>query len=145
MAKNKVIYNGETLIDLTNDTVTADSLLEGYTAHGADGQLINGAAKSGTSFEVCKFYMTIVNLSNNVTFYYTKVVDGELVPSYYYGAQPVVVDNVLVDSLVVVEGTTGYEVYLTLINCELLYESKKATAVKLTASAGEQAAFVFHP
>lgn len=42
MAKNKVIYNGETLIDLTNDTVTVDSLLEGYTAHNAAGAAIIG-------------------------------------------------------------------------------------------------------
>lgn len=33
MAISKVIYGGETLIDLTADTVTADKLLVGYTAH----------------------------------------------------------------------------------------------------------------
>lgn len=43
MAISKVIYGGNTLIDLTNDTVTADKLLIGYTAHGADGEKINGA------------------------------------------------------------------------------------------------------
>lgn len=49
MAKNKVIYNGETLIDLTNDTVTADSLLEGYTAHNAAGAEIIGTLVLPTS------------------------------------------------------------------------------------------------
>lgn len=45
MAKSisKVIYNGNTLMDLTQDTVVADKLLSGYTAHGADGEVINGA------------------------------------------------------------------------------------------------------
>lgn len=44
MAKvSKVIYGGQTLIDLTNDTITADKLLEGYTAHGADGEVITGS------------------------------------------------------------------------------------------------------
>ena len=43
MAISKVIYGGETLIDLTADTITADKLLKGSTAHGADGEVINGA------------------------------------------------------------------------------------------------------
>ena len=43
MAKvSKVIYGGETLIDLTADTVRADKLLVGYAAHGADGEAITG-------------------------------------------------------------------------------------------------------
>lgn len=39
---NKVVYDGDTLIDLTDDTVTADSLLEGVTAHDASGAVITG-------------------------------------------------------------------------------------------------------
>ena len=43
MAKiSKVVYGGQTLIDLTSDTIKDDKLLQGYTAHGADGELING-------------------------------------------------------------------------------------------------------
>lgn len=42
MAYSKVIYGGKTLIDLTSDTVTADKLLTGITAHGADGELVTG-------------------------------------------------------------------------------------------------------
>lgn len=42
MAVSKVIYGGNVLIDLTGDTVTADKLLAGYKAHGADGEAING-------------------------------------------------------------------------------------------------------
>lgn len=37
MAINKVIYGGETLIDLTGDTVTADKILSGFTAHAKEG------------------------------------------------------------------------------------------------------------
>ena len=40
------LNNGETLIDLTNDTITADKLASGYTAHGADGEQIIGTAAS---------------------------------------------------------------------------------------------------
>lgn len=43
MAISKVVYGGNTLIDLTADTVTKDKILAGYTAHGADGELITGA------------------------------------------------------------------------------------------------------
>lgn len=45
MAISKVIYGGDTLIDLTADTVKADKLLKGFTAHGADGEVINGACE----------------------------------------------------------------------------------------------------
>ena len=40
---NKVIYGGNTLIDLTSDTVTADKILSGYTAHAASGAPIAGS------------------------------------------------------------------------------------------------------
>lgn len=42
MAISKVVYGGNTLIDLTADTIKADKLLKGYTAHGADGEPVNG-------------------------------------------------------------------------------------------------------
>lgn len=43
MAINKVNYNGRTLIDLTEDTVTSETLLEGQTAHDRSGQAITGS------------------------------------------------------------------------------------------------------
>ena len=42
MAVSKVIFGGETIIDLTGDTIKANKLLTGYKAHGADGEIING-------------------------------------------------------------------------------------------------------
>ena len=39
---NKVIVNGVTKIDLTQDSVAADKLLSGYTAHGRDGAPVTG-------------------------------------------------------------------------------------------------------
>ena len=42
-AISKVVFGGNTLIDLTQDTVVADKLLQGYTAHGADGNVVTGA------------------------------------------------------------------------------------------------------
>lgn len=42
MGISKVDFAGETLIDLTSDTVTPENLLEGITAHDATGALITG-------------------------------------------------------------------------------------------------------
>lgn len=42
MAINKVVYGGETLIDLTGDTVQADKVLSGVTAHDKSGEPITG-------------------------------------------------------------------------------------------------------
>ena len=44
MAKNKIIYGGEVLIDLTADTVVADKLAAGYTAHDRSGEIITGTS-----------------------------------------------------------------------------------------------------
>lgn len=42
MAINKVIYGGNTLLDLSGDTVSADKLLKGLTAHDKAGVKITG-------------------------------------------------------------------------------------------------------
>ena len=43
MAVNKVNYGNNTLLDVSNDTVTANSLLSGYTAHDNSGTQVTGA------------------------------------------------------------------------------------------------------
>lgn len=42
MAVSKVVLGDETLVDLTSDTVSKDTLLEGATAHAANGEQITG-------------------------------------------------------------------------------------------------------
>lgn len=49
MAVNKVVYGSETLIDLTEDTATADTVAEGYTLHLANGKRATGTAKYAAS------------------------------------------------------------------------------------------------
>ena len=44
MAYNKIVYGGKILIDLTADTVTADSLAKGITAHDASGASVTGTS-----------------------------------------------------------------------------------------------------
>lgn len=40
--RNKVVYGGETLIDLTADTVEQDKVLSGYTFHHKSGEILTG-------------------------------------------------------------------------------------------------------
>lgn len=45
MGVNQVVVNGETIIDTTATTVAADNLLQGYTAVGANGEVVVGTLK----------------------------------------------------------------------------------------------------
>ena len=47
MAVNKVIYGGDTVIDLTNDTLeSGEQLIKGVTAHAKDGSIITGTLEA---------------------------------------------------------------------------------------------------
>lgn len=48
---NKVVYGGTILIDLTGDTVTADKVLTGYTAHDKSGETITGTCNYDVNSE----------------------------------------------------------------------------------------------
>ena len=59
MAVNKVVYGTTVLVDLTEDTVTADKLLKGATAHDAAGEPVTGtleAGSGGSSDNNCEAY-----------------------------------------------------------------------------------------
>lgn len=45
MAVNKIIYGGETLIDLSGDTATPDKVLIGFTYHDASGEIREGTCE----------------------------------------------------------------------------------------------------
>jgi hypothetical protein len=48
MAVNKVVYGTTVLVDMTDATASADQILEGYTAYGADGTKLVGTASGET-------------------------------------------------------------------------------------------------
>ena len=50
MAVNHVIINGETVVDLRNDTVSSDKLLKGATAHDKTGAAITGTVSFATVY-----------------------------------------------------------------------------------------------
>lgn len=51
MAISKVIYGSQTLVDLTADTVTAETLTQGFTAHAADGTQVTGTLETVTYYQ----------------------------------------------------------------------------------------------
>lgn len=61
MAINKVIYNGNILIDLTADTIIADKLLNGYNGHGRNGELIMGTMQNNGSVAATIDGMTVTS------------------------------------------------------------------------------------
>ena len=50
MAYNKFVVNSTTLLDLTSDTITADKLVSGYTAHDKSGEAITGTLSFSTVY-----------------------------------------------------------------------------------------------
>lgn len=76
---NKVVYGDQTLIDLTSDTVSTNKLLNGYTAHGADGAPITGTIATKSVADIIHTWNT-----------------GErylLFPSGYYPDSAMLLDN----------------------------------------------------
>ncbi len=51
---SKVVFGGDTLIDLTGDTVCPEMLAEGITAHDMSGKLITGTMVPGKKLQVVK-------------------------------------------------------------------------------------------
>ena len=51
MAKNKVVFNGQTIIDLSTDTVSsASDIVAGKTAHLRDGSVVTGTLSFSTIY-----------------------------------------------------------------------------------------------
>ena len=67
--KNKVVYGGNTLIDLTDATATASDVLSGKTAYGATGEKLTGTIASKSSSDLTASGATVT------------------VPAGYYSAQ----------------------------------------------------------
>ena len=66
MAVNKVDINGATVLDLTGDSVTPETLLQGATAHDASGAAITGTMARGTELKI------IVSVASGATVTATK-------------------------------------------------------------------------
>jgi hypothetical protein len=153
MAINKVIYGGNTLIDLTADTVTAADLMQGKTAHGADGEPITGTYTPGGGSDAELIWtedaeLTVTStsavsnlLGKNIPFvipegdamnyyYFLRVRDVEGGRTdYYYGSDTIILN---------IMNTGGYPT-LTINN--LCY--KQATATRISIYAGNYGIYPF--
>lgn len=65
MANSKVTYYGQTLIDLTGDTVKPETLLKGTTAHNANGDPIVGTLSDADTVD--GYHLRIVSSGTGVT------------------------------------------------------------------------------
>ncbi len=132
MAVSKVVYGGETLVDLTSDTVTANDLAEGVTATAADGTQITGllpkveidSALSSTSTNPVQNKVINEALDNKqakgdyVTYTANDnvAVNGKTRTTYTYGQSPMVVSSGIIiggtaqDAGLVTRGVSGVSV-----------------------------------
>lgn len=98
MAVNKVVYNGQTLVDLTGDTVTAATLAEGVTAHDASGNEVTGTMKANTPTQFTNLYdpanVTVCNVlsgsSSGATITEDNYCNVVKIPFHHKKGEPVV-------------------------------------------------------
>ena len=65
MTINKVIFGGETLVDLTNDTVSPDTLAKGVTAHDKTGVQITGTMEF-SGHQIFEIFSTLRKDENDI-------------------------------------------------------------------------------
>lgn len=88
---NKVIYDGNVLIDLTSDTVTADDVMAGETFHNADGTTGVGALSNetlGNGYGTCSTSSTTENSTRIVSLTDYKLVKGGIIAVKFTYAVP---------------------------------------------------------
>jgi hypothetical protein len=69
MAYNKVIYKGEVLVDLTQDSVTAETLAVGATAHDKSGEVIVGTFEGNNGIDTSDATATSGDILSGKTAY----------------------------------------------------------------------------
>lgn len=78
MATNKVVLGDEVLMDVSQDTVTPETLAEGATAHNADGEQIVGTMTKNAD-TVDGWHVNVISdssappsgITNTISFVYT--------------------------------------------------------------------------
>lgn len=76
MAINKIIYGNNTIIDLTSDTVVADKLATGYTAHDRSGAIITGTMQGSSWTKLAELTTNKINTTSTSATYYGAIQAG---------------------------------------------------------------------
>lgn len=119
MAVNKVIYGGKTVIDLTADTVTSDTLAKGTTAHNAKGEQITGTMESGGGGGGATIATKTVSVSGVTvsSIYATTYTNGAIT---YQKVSSKQVANAISNSIIVVQARGTNTSGLALTNATLI-------------------------
>jgi hypothetical protein len=136
MAVNKVVYGGKTVIDLTADTVTSDTLAKGTTAHNAKGEQITGTMESGGGGGGATIETCTVTVSTEYTILWaasSRLVDGVISGEFIGGIfdNTITIDNVVRGSIITVYGSGLGGIEAT--NAELLQCSTAEMDMMFTA------------
>ena len=133
MAVNKVIYKGETLIDLSGDTLTsADQLAEGVIAHDKNGEPIVGTmiAGSGGGIETCTVTFTgntgYLSLVGGTTF------EIDNISSFITDGMLTTVVQVIKNSCLSVTLSSGRYYATSVTDSTILYEGTEGTTYYFT-------------
>ncbi len=117
MAVNKVVYGTTVLVDLTEDTVTAENLAKGKTAHDAAGEKITGTMEPG--IDTSDATATAEDMAKGVTAY----VNGEKIT----GTIPYETVSVDISELPTVNSNLNGNEFIKFIN--LTYSSTSAKRI----------------
>ena len=106
MAVNKVVFGGETIINLTNDTVTPDTLAKGITAHDASGKAITGRM-SQTGGEAMESHYFEGTLGNYPYYVWVDIYPNNRAHWYGYTKNPSALSGTQIGSSGIYRITTG--------------------------------------
>ena len=116
MAINKVVLNDVVKLDLTGDTVTADKLSEGITAHDAAGNQITGTMKMG---------ITSTKVWENAS------------PTSSFAAQTIALDLTEFDAVIIkweTDSNSRYPVFQTVNPTDLIPVGSKKSCIAVMGS-----------
>ena len=143
MAINKIIVDGVTKIDLSQDTVTTDKVLQGFTFHDATGSLCTGTMKQSTGSADVGDITLYTKLAYTYDEYVANSSTAGRATAYFEdGSNSVLVNYVIVDS----NGSISYAYdYYNYINENVqvpvggkvyVFSTKKITSVDVNFGGG---------
>lgn len=115
MAVNKVVFGAVSIMDISDSTVTEETLAEGVTAYRADGEKITGTMKAGgadigTVDVTVNVTGTVSDPLDRLSVEYLTYTDGKLArkTQYMTGVQSTVLTSVPKNTIMIVKSTMSH-------------------------------------